>query len=182
MPEDKGLIGRLVEGISGASTPLKGAWDTAKEINSMNVAYSVKEKTAELLDKLVDARGSSLQLADLLREAKDRIVELEKEINDREQWLDEKSAYELYQPDIGTVVYRLKSPDGTEQSPHYFCTNCYESHVISTLQKQKGGGMYQVMMVCHKCSASYLFSHESLGLKKQQTDKMANADYNLFGD
>ncbi|SPP31687.1 hypothetical protein ARAF_0829 [Arsenophonus endosymbiont of Aleurodicus floccissimus] len=46
--------------------------------------------------------------------AKNRIIELEKEVNNKEQWLIAKSNYELYYPQPGTVVHRSKTPENTE--------------------------------------------------------------------
>lgn len=158
MSDEKSLVGRIASGISSASSPIKGAWETAKELNSMNVDYSVKSKTEELLSKLVSARNSSLDLSELLREAKDKIIELKEKLNQKEDFDNDKCNYEMYQPIAGTTVYKLRELNALEQPLHYLCAKCYQMHVKSILQYKDSRGPFDIM-VCHACSSDYYFEH-----------------------
>lgn len=159
MSEEKGLIRRITDAASGATGALKGVVDLAKEVNALQVDYNVKSKTIELLDKIIDARTEQYALTELLCEAKDRIVELEKLLKQKHEWDDEKLNYELYHPITNTVVYILKPTDNSEYQPHYLCTTCYESGMKSTLQYKSASLAYKYMR-CHKCGAEYKFPKE----------------------
>ncbi|WP_241569162.1 hypothetical protein [Rosenbergiella collisarenosi] len=160
MSDDKGLIGRITSTVSAASNPIKGVWDTAKELNSMNVDYSVKIKTEELLSRLVDARSASLDLSELLREAKDKIIELEALVNRKEDFDNDKINYEMYQPIPGTTVYKLKELNNLQQPLHYLCAKCYHLHVKSILQYKDSRGPFDIL-TCHMCSSDYMFEYFS---------------------
>lgn len=159
MANEKGIVGKITDAISGAGGALKGAVSAAREIQKMQVDYSVKEKTYDLLDKLMDAQQQQMGLQELLMAAKSRIIELEDEINQQADWENEKSNYEPFHPTAATFVYRLKTNGNPDEKPHYLCTNCYDSGVKSVLQ-YKTSSIANSTFICHKCSGEYKFPHD----------------------
>lgn len=159
MSDSKGLISRITSAASSAAAPIKGAVDLAKEINNLNVDYNVKSKTIDLLDNLLDARQGQMLLSELLEEAKNRIIELESLLKKKQEWVDEKSKYEIHHPIPKTVVYRLRQSDNPQFTPHYLCATCYESDVKSILQ-YKTTNLAYITMLCHKCNSEYKFPLE----------------------
>lgn len=158
MSDEKGIIGKITDAVTGAGGALKGAVGAAREIQKMQVDYSVKEKTYDLLDKLMDAQQQQMGLQELLMAAKNRIIELEEQVNSKASWENEKANYELYHPIPATAVYRLKLEADSNQTPHYLCTKCYESGMKSMLQ-YKTSDLAHVVMVCHSCKSEYRFPH-----------------------
>ena len=156
MSEEKGLVRRITEAATSAGGCLNVSFDLAIDDYSLHVDYTVKSKTIDLLDKLIDARTGQFALTELLNEAKQRIVELESLLEKKQDWDSEKMNYEMYHPITNTVVYVLKPTDDPEFKPHYLCTTCYESGMKSILQYHTSNAAYKILK-CHKCSAEYKF-------------------------
>ncbi|MDM3818897.1 hypothetical protein O9569_05370 [Proteus mirabilis] len=157
MSEEKGIIGKITSAVSGAGDYLKSAFGVAKEIQEMHVDYSVKIKTEELLSKLLDARSQQMNLQDLLISAKDRIIELDNLIKQKEDWAVEESKYKLLKTEAGSFVYTtIESSDDDQDSP-YFCPHCYSKKEISLLHPSTGNtsksGFY--LYQCHNCNSEF---------------------------
>lgn len=159
MSEEKGIVGKITDMISGTGSFLKSAFGTVKEIQEMHVDYATKEKTYELLDKMYEAKNQQMELQDLLIVAKNRIIELEDIINQRANWEEEKSNYELFHPMTTTTVYRFKVTSDSNEHPHYICSKCYDSKMKSIFQ-QKDLNLAFVTMICHTCHSEYKFPSE----------------------
>ncbi|WP_339053077.1 hypothetical protein [Arsenophonus endosymbiont of Crataerina pallida] len=164
MSEDKNIITKITEVLTNTTSSVGQAFSAGRAILSMKIDYEVKSKTIDLLNKLGAVSQQQILLQELLMMAKNRIIELEKEVNNKEQWLIEKSNYELYTPKPGTVVYRSKIPESAEQKPHYLCIHCYESGVKSILQyavtKPVTTSLHSALFHCHRCNAYYDFPYE----------------------
>lgn len=157
MSEEKGIIGKITGAVSGAGDYLKSAFGLVKEIQEMHVDYSVKEKTDELLSKLLDARGQQMNLQDLLISAKNRIIELDDLIKQKEDWAVEAAKYKLVKTEAGSFVYTaIEFADSDKNSP-YFCPHCYSKKEISLLHPSPSeiakGGYY--LYQCHNCSSNF---------------------------
>lgn len=157
MSEENGIIGKITGAVSGAGDYLKSAFGLVKEIQEMHVDYSVKEKTDELLSKLLDARGQQMNLQDLLISAKNRIIELDDLIKQKENWAVEAAKYKLIKTEAGSFVYTaIEFADSDKDAP-YFCPHCYSKKEISLLHPSPSeiakGGYY--LYQCHNCSSNF---------------------------
>lgn len=164
MTDSKGIIARITESISGVGGAMKGAVGTVREIQNLTVDYAVKEKTISLIDKLMDVQILQMSQHELLIAAKERIVELENEKKAQENWESEAVKYELIQPTAGTVVYRIKPSEYSDQPTIYLCTSCYGKNIKSILQFFKtaiGSDGSIANMKCHECDASYQIPRET---------------------
>ncbi len=165
MAEQIGIIARITESVTSVGGAIKSAVGAAKEIQEMKIDYEVKEKTHELLSKLMDVQQQQMSLQELLMSAKDRIIELENEKKYNENWEAEAAKYELYQAMSGTLVYRLKSSEQIDQVPVYLCPACYELKKKSILQTTGAGAKPRIGVVvdmgCSQCKASYMFSRNA---------------------
>ncbi|HDU8654781.1 TPA: hypothetical protein RG711_002311 [Morganella morganii subsp. morganii] len=157
MSEEKGIIGKITGAVSGAGDYLKSAFGLVKEIQEMHVDYSVKEKTDELLSKLLDARGQQMNLQDLLISAKNRIIELDDLIKQKEDWAVEAAKYKLVKTEAGSFVYTAIEFADTDKNSPYFCPHCYSKKEISLLHPSPSeiakGGYY--LYQCHNCSSNF---------------------------
>lgn len=157
MSDSKGIIARISESITGVGGAIKGAVGAAREIQAISVDYAVKEKTHSLLDKLMDVQMQQMTQQELLIAAKERIIELEDEKKDKENWESEAAKYELIQPTAGSLIYRIKASEQGSQPTIYLCTSCYGKRKKSVLQFFKLTSMSSstANLKCHECDASY---------------------------
>lgn len=164
MADSKGIISKITDSISGVGGAIKSAVGAAREIQNLTVDYAVKEKTHNLLDKLMDVQMQQMSLQELLIAAKERIVELENEKEKQEKWESEAAKYELIQPTAGSLIYRLKKTESINQPTIYLCTSCYEKGKKSILQFSKMAGAYSGIadLNCHECNARYQIPAETL--------------------
>jgi len=150
MSENKGIVSRITDAVSGAGGAIKATVDAVKDIQALHVDYNVKEKTFDLLTKLMDIQS-------LLISAKERIIELEDEKKQKENWELESSKYELISPTPGSFLYRIKESEKGDQPVIYLCTACHNNRKKSVLQFQRqvapmSGVAY---LLCHLCKATY---------------------------
>ncbi|MBZ6387498.1 hypothetical protein [Pantoea piersonii] len=134
-----------------------------------------------LFQKEIDTAMSPLKAANAaLQEEnlnlKGRIRELEAEVCSLKEIDANFDLYEPFETVGGIFVYREKIPPQHRKSPAFFCTYCYESRKgIFTIQRMNllsPGDKRQ----CSNCGSEYIISVGS------RVPKMANTDYNLFGD
>lgn len=172
MSDSKGIISKITDSISGVGGAIKSAVGAAREIQSMAVDYAVKEKTHSLLDKLMDVQMHQMSLQELLIAAKERIVELENEKIQQQNWESESSKYELIQPTPGSLVYRTKTADAANQLTIYLCTSCFDKQKKSILQfyKMAGAGSGIANMKCHECDAIYQIPASTLRSDAQRNN------------
>lgn len=150
MSENKGIVSRITDAVSGAGGAIKATVDAVKDIQSLHVDYSVKEKTFDLLTKLMEIQS-------LLISAKERIIELENEKKTKEDWDLESSKYELISPTAGSFIYRIKESEKGDNPIIYLCPACHGERKKSILQFQrqvapKSGLAY---LLCNFCKATY---------------------------
>lgn len=157
--EEKGIISRITESVSSAGGAIKNAVGVAREMQSMVTDYQVKEKTTELLDKLLDVQQQQFGLSDLLNSSKEKIIQLEDEKKQYENWESESEYYELFQPMPGTIVYRIKPSDEPNHIAIYLCASCYQKRKKSIIQFSATPTVAgrAVVMKCHDCNALYQF-------------------------
>lgn len=156
MSESKGIIARISESMSSVGGAIKGAVGAAREIQNLTVDYVVKEKTHSLLDKLMDVQMQQMSQQELFIAAKERIIELENEKKQREQWDTEKSNYFLYEVITGTLVYRVDTSKKPDTPLHDICPSCYEHSVKSILQLQASTTV-QDTHFCPTCKVEFRF-------------------------
>ncbi|MCW2484811.1 hypothetical protein J5069_02760 [Candidatus Symbiopectobacterium sp. NZEC127] len=156
MSEDNGLLSRISGAVSSTTGAVKSALDAAKEVHQLTVDYQVKEKTIDLLNKILDVQSQQIDLKDLLASAKQRIIELEDDKKQREQWNAEKSCYLLCEVVSGTYVYRVDPAKKPDAPLHYICPACYEKSVKSILQME-GSTTVQDTHFCPTCKVEFRF-------------------------
>jgi hypothetical protein len=156
MSEDKGLLSRISGAVTGTTGVVKSALDAAKEVHQLTVDYQIKEKTFDLLNKLSDVQSETIDLKDLLASAKQRIIELEYEEKQRENWNSEKSNYTLCEVMSGTLVYRVDQSKQPDTPLHYICPRCYEGSKKSILQRSSSTTIRDTYF-CPACSTEFAF-------------------------
>lgn len=65
MSEDNGLLSKITGAVSSTTGAVKSALDAAKEVHQLTVDYQVKEKTIDLLNKILDVQSQQIDLKDL---------------------------------------------------------------------------------------------------------------------
>lgn len=156
MSDQKGIISKITETISGSGNFLKSAMSTVKEIQELKEDYAVKEKTHELLDKLYTAKYQVMNLQDLLQEAKNYITELDYKVDRANNWDKDKKNYEIFLPQKSTVVYRCKISGDSNEYPHYLCPKCFEDNTKAIIQHSSTRKGF-IIMHCYTCSSEYRF-------------------------
>jgi hypothetical protein len=96
--------------------------------------------------KLTDAVASELASQEKQAALSERIRELEKQINEIEDWKTMIQRYTLFQFSTGVLAYALKQDMEDGEPMHYLCTNCVDKKQKSTLQPQGRS------LICPSCN------------------------------
>ena len=128
------MVGEAFAGISAFKT----IFDIAKALKGMDDTVKRNAAVSDLWEQItsVQARYTA---------ALERVHDLEKELARFETWEREKQRYERKNVGFGAFAYVLKESERGAETPHWVCTNCFESGKIKTLQYgrfEKGTGAY----------------------------------------
>jgi len=98
--------------------------------------------------KLTDAIASELASQEKQAVLAERVRELEKQIDDIEDWKTQIQRYALFQFQTGSLAYALKEGQENGEPMHYLCTACVDKKKKTTLQP-KGR-----LLHCPECNSN----------------------------
>jgi hypothetical protein len=141
--------------IAAITTALSGALDITKGMLSLKSQAELSSFAIDLNSKLIDAQQAIFAVNDERQKLLDKIRELEKRIEQAEDWAVEKGRYQLISPWPGrpVSVYHLKKASANGEEPHWLCPNCFQQRRKSVLNTNQKKGE-RVHLVCGICKTS----------------------------
>ena len=100
--------------------------ETVHDTKSKQVVLNLQNGVLDLQSKLYAAQAKYQELADIKREAEQKLIEYE-------QWDSEAARYELKEIATGIFVRSLKPNDSRSEPQHWLCPNCFEHRKKSIL-------------------------------------------------
>jgi hypothetical protein len=137
------MVAEVYAGLSA----FKAMFDMAKGLKDINDAAIRNGAVIELQEQILAAQEQQSTLID-------RIHTLEEEVAHLKAWDGEKKRYEL--KDVysgGAIVYSLKPEERDGEPPHWLCTNCYQQHQKSILQRAEHSGATWAFR-CPRCHSA----------------------------
>jgi len=145
------------------ATSVSTAISLAKNITDVVGDASLKAKSIELLNTIIDLQSGILSLQTENHTLLQNKHSLEKKLMEIESWEKEKTKYELIKIGEGVHVFSLKPEYESSMPPHYICTTCYHDNKKSILVAEYISSD-ESKYVCPKCKKKKLLcnKHRSL--------------------
>lgn len=144
-----------ISSISAITAALSGALDITKGMLSLKSQADLSSLAIDLNSKLIDAQQAIFAVNDERQRLLDKIRELEKKLEQVDDWELEKARYRLMSPWSGkpVLVYLLKKSSANGEEPHWLCPNCFHQRRKSVLNTNRENGA-RVHLVCPICRTS----------------------------
>jgi len=150
-------------------TTLKSATDLVDRLRKSDDKETLRTGIAALMDMLIDARLSALDLIQEKATLLDRVKALESAADNAIEFSDKSDKYERIQTPGGIFVYRERHPHAGNGGAPYFCPTCFANKRAEILIGRNDG-----YHLCHVCKwGNYL-----QGRPPQQAQ--ARTDYDIW--
>jgi hypothetical protein len=140
--------------VYGAITAVKTAIDISRTMIGLNTAAQIKEKSASLVDALMDIQQRLMESQAAYAAVVDEVRSLKQEAMRLENWKDEKDRYQMLQTHGSVLVYALKESNANGEPPHYLCANCYSRRTKTYLTPKIDGERGFTSLYCSVCKTS----------------------------
>ena len=141
--------------ITGAAS---AANDSLKSLSELIGSGKGRAQLAEATNQLITLRQFVLDLQDEHSAMRDRMRELEVEIQRMKAFrTEEKDKYQLRSPDGSAFVYRLRELEVGSGSDHWLCATCFQQDRKSILQpRDKPKQLFEaVTWGCDVCKSTF---------------------------
>jgi hypothetical protein len=156
-------IGEAYAVVRTATKYVKSLLELNKDVKVNQVAIELQQAILDLQFKLSEIQSKYEDLAEIKRQAEQKLVEYE-------NWDAEAARYKLSEIAAGIFVYMLKPDDKAGEPMHWLCPNCFQKHEKSILSKPAVNG---IKYKCHNC----LFEIEPTRLPRLRTPDFRNPDF-----
>jgi len=148
---DVALFTIVTESISKGLSLIKNLSDSVSDAKS-------KEEVSKLFDIIINLQSKIFAIQSDYQKMLQSNNDLSQKLVDAQKWANDKSNYEIFEPDPGTFVYIPKSQDGVSKPNYWLCTNCFDNyHIKSVLQKKHGSLFY-----CPHCNSEFRLKGDSI--------------------
>ena len=138
--------------IVAAVQSVKTLGELVKAANGLSNYTEFVSAVSEVSAKLMDATAVALASQEKQSALANRIVELENQLREIENWEGQIRRYRLHQFATGTLGYALQQEMQNGEPLHYLCATCVDKKQISKLQVQRSS-----FLMCHSCKAEIRF-------------------------
>lgn len=146
---------KMVVEVFGAISAFKETFELVKNIKEAADETARQAYYGQLFQKIAELQMKQSEIASLYHSEKERAMELTEKIKQYDMFVIKSADYEQHTTAAGSVVYRLKTVEGSDMPPHYLCTHCYHKSIISILQPLFSNKGYKDF-ICHNCESVYL--------------------------
>ena len=133
---------------------MKAASELAKALFDSKVDAAAKDQILEMRGIIASSLAAVITTKEELQAARDAEREATDKLVRYENWLNEKTRYQLTTPPGNPTVYALKESQSNGEPPHYLCTNCYESAKKAILHGGRSAQGYSTWN-CPSCKTVY---------------------------
>ena len=121
--------------IGGSIASLKAAAEIAKTLVGIRDHTEIQSKVIQLQSAILSAQSDAMNTQTECLAARQRVKDLEGELDKMRAWEATKARYELVELPQNVYVYSLKAGQSTEPE-HHICAHCYENQRKSILQSR----------------------------------------------
>jgi len=132
------------------ATSVNAAVSLAKSIKDVVSDATIKAKSIELLDTVINLQSGILSIQTEYHSLLQDKYRLEKQLMEIEGWEKEKTKYELVKIGEGVHVFSLKAEYKSSVPSHYICPKCYHEDKKSILVAEYTSPK-DSKYVCPKC-------------------------------
>ena len=161
-----------VSTVAGLASSLKTAGDMAKAMLGMKIDAEVRDAISALQNSLITAQSAALESLVERDELYRRLRDLEKKVEEAEDWRTFKKQFKPVDYSNGKITYTSENPD----YPGLYCPKCFENNRASRLQEIRASNGFRAVE-CLQCDTRLTLASGTIAQNSSRVSDFGRGGY-----
>jgi hypothetical protein len=143
----------MIAEFSAALSTVKASVDLLKTLRNVSQDEQVRNAVFEVQNDLLSLQSKLFEANARFEEQSAKLGDLQRRLNERDQWEEEAKKYELFHPAVGMSVYKLMGEHNQTGGEIWACPNCFGNRKVSILNRPS---VEYRNYKCHHCGLTIM--------------------------